>query len=280
MPIAELNGVELYYETTGTGERLVLTHGSWTDGSGWAPAVGALGERFEVVTWDRRGHSRSRTGPGPGSRDEDAADLATLVEHLGGPVHLVGSSYGSVVVLTLVARRPDLAASAVAHEPPLLDLLAGTTDPATAGAITAVEREIASVLALIDAGEPRRAAEQFIDHVAVGPGTWDRFPKPWQATLERNAPTFLDEQRDPTSRSIDAAALAAAAVPLMLTYGTEGPEWYRAVIAELSRLVPAARVEAIAGAGHVPHLTHTERWVATVLAFHEQLAPATPEEAR
>lgn len=32
MPTADLNGVELYYETAGTGDLLVLTHGSWTDG--------------------------------------------------------------------------------------------------------------------------------------------------------------------------------------------------------------------------------------------------------
>ena len=35
-------GTELYYEVPGTGDCLVLTHGSWTDGSGWQPAVARL----------------------------------------------------------------------------------------------------------------------------------------------------------------------------------------------------------------------------------------------
>ena len=80
-----VNGVELYYETTGTGDCLVLTHGSWTDGTGWDRAVDRLAERYQVVVWDRRGHSRSQAGGGPGSRAEDAADLAGLIEHVDGP---------------------------------------------------------------------------------------------------------------------------------------------------------------------------------------------------
>jgi pimeloyl-ACP methyl ester carboxylesterase len=40
-----VNGVELWFETRGTGERLVLVHGSWGDSTGWAPVVGPLAER-------------------------------------------------------------------------------------------------------------------------------------------------------------------------------------------------------------------------------------------
>ena len=153
MTTATINGVELYYDTVGAGEALVLTHGSWTDGSGWAPSVPNLADRYRVVTWDRRGHSRSQDGNGHGSRDEDGADLAGLIEYLDcGPVHLVGNSYGAIVALTVVIDRPDLVASAAVHEPPLFGLLQRTPDPDIAEALAAVQKPLQSVAALIEAG--------------------------------------------------------------------------------------------------------------------------------
>src|SRR5690625_6642966 len=74
MSTATLTGVELYYEIMGTGPTLFLTHGSWTDGSSWAQLAELLADRYEVVTWDRRGHSRSADTDEPGSRTEDATD--------------------------------------------------------------------------------------------------------------------------------------------------------------------------------------------------------------
>jgi pimeloyl-ACP methyl ester carboxylesterase len=157
------------------------------------------------------------------------------------------------------------------HEPPLVNLLEGTTHPAIASILAGVDRELEAVLALIETGAHPAAAEYFVDQVAMGPGSWARLPGAFQAVLVANAPTFLDECRDPTSGSIDAAALARTTVPLMFTYGTESPRLYRAIIDELTRLVPAARVEVITGAGHIPHATHPDRWVATLHAFHQTI---------
>jgi pimeloyl-ACP methyl ester carboxylesterase len=275
-----LNGVELYYEITGAGPQLVLTHGSWTDGSGWSPGVALLEEHYEVITWDRRGHSRSGPGKAPGSRAEDAADLAALIEHLGGgPVHVAGNSYGAIVTLTLVTTRPDLVVSAAIHEPPVLGLLEGSRDPEVAAVVRSLEAELGHVIALIEAGEHRAAAERFVDRVALGPGSWAQLPDPFRAILIANAPTYLDEARDPTSGSVDAHALAATNVPLQFTAGTESPSFFSSVIDELVSLVPGARVEVIAAAGHIPHVTHPEQWVATLRAFHETIT-ARREVAR
>lgn len=266
------NGVALHYEQVGSGPCLVLTHGSWTDGSGWAQLVERLADRFSVVVWDRRGHSRSGDGAGPGSRAEDAEDLAKLIEHVSDtPVHLAGSSYGSIVTLTLVTDRPDLVLSAAVHEPPLFRLLEGTNDDGLAAELAAAESELSVVRRLLETGRHRDAAHHFIEHVALGPGSWERLPEAFRAVLVANAPTYLDEMRDETALSIDAAALAVTAVPLMLSRGTASPPLFVPAIDEVASLVPAARVEVIEGAGHVPHATHPDQWAALLTAFHESL---------
>jgi len=269
MATTTINGIEIYYEITGTGECLVLTHGSWTDGTGWGPAVDLLSERYRVVVWDRRGHSRSHPGDGPGSRAEDAADLAALIEHVSGePVHVAGNSYGANVTLTLLTERPDLVATAAVHEPPLFGLLEGTRDQGLANELSVLDTDLAVVRDLISSGNHRDAAEYFVEHVALGPGTWDGLPEAFRAVLEVNAPTYLDELADETALLIDTAALATTRVPLLLTHGTQSPALFPAVITELAQLVPAARVEILEGAGHIPHATHPENWVARLVAFH------------
>jgi pimeloyl-ACP methyl ester carboxylesterase len=275
MTTTTVNGVELYYETTGTGDCLVLTHGSWTDGTGWGPAVAGLAERYRVVVWDRRGHSRSQAGDGPGSRAEDAADLAGLIERVSDePVHVAGNSHGAIVTLTLLTERPDLVVTAAVHEPPLWGLLEGTRDQALIAELSTADAEDAVVRKLIASGNHREAAEHFIEHVALGPGTWEQLPEPFRAVLEANAPTYLDELADQTALSIDNAALAATSVPLLVTHGTESPKLFPAVIAEFVNLVPAALVEVLEGAGHIPHATHPEEWIARLVAFHDQRAAA------
>jgi hypothetical protein len=82
MPTARVNDVEPYYELTGSGEPLVLVHGSWGDHAAWRSVVPALTEAFELLTYDRRGHSRSERPSGPGNIHEDVTDLAALIEHL------------------------------------------------------------------------------------------------------------------------------------------------------------------------------------------------------
>ena len=120
MPTAIVNGVSLYWELTGNaGEPLILVHGSWDDHHGWDRIVPTLGRSFRVLTYDRRGHSRSERRGGQGSVHEDVFDLACLIEQLGlGPAHILGNSFGGVIVLRLAALRPDVFRTLLVHEPP------------------------------------------------------------------------------------------------------------------------------------------------------------------
>jgi pimeloyl-ACP methyl ester carboxylesterase len=83
MATANVNGVQLFYELTGTGQiPVVLVHGSWGSHHTWDRVVPSLAESFQVLTYDRRGHSESERPAGQGSVREDVADLAALGEPL------------------------------------------------------------------------------------------------------------------------------------------------------------------------------------------------------
>src|SRR5262245_10160310 len=119
MAIAEVNGVTLSYEQLGDdGPPLVLVHGSWSDRGSWNAVVSAFARRFRVVVFDRRGHGKSERSAG--SIEDDADDLAALIEHLDlAPAHVAGISFGGSISLKLAARRPEVFRSLAAQEPPL-----------------------------------------------------------------------------------------------------------------------------------------------------------------
>ncbi|WP_431923138.1 alpha/beta fold hydrolase [Amycolatopsis tucumanensis] len=118
-------GAELYHEIRGHGPLVVLV-GAPMDARSFTPLAELLATDHTVLTTDPRGINRSPVDdPDQDSTPEMRADdLARLIEHAdAGPAVVLGSSGGAVSVLALAQARPDLVTTAIAHEPPLSDLL-------------------------------------------------------------------------------------------------------------------------------------------------------------
>jgi pimeloyl-ACP methyl ester carboxylesterase len=261
MPVAHVNGVDIYYELHGAGEPLALLHGSWADTRRWDLVLPGLADTFQVLVYDRRGHSRSERLETQGSVDEDGDDLAGLLETLAlAPAHVATNSWGGNIALRLACRRPELFRSLTCHEPPLWGLLAD--DPDSQALLSQGSESLESVGRRIAAGDHAGAARQFVDEVAFGPGAWDNELAPEvKEMFVRNAPTFLDELHDPHQLTIDVDALSALEMPVRLTQGSESPPVFSAVIDRLENLIPQATRETIQGAGHVPQSTTPEAYV-------------------
>jgi pimeloyl-ACP methyl ester carboxylesterase len=273
MATASVNGVRLFYELSGTGEvPLVLVHGSWGSHHNWDLVIPGLAESFRVLTYDRRGHSQSTRPDTPGSVDEDGEDLAALLEALDlAPAHVVTGSWGGNVALRLATRRPEVFRSLTCHEPPLWDLV--WDDPESQAMLQQAARSDESVGRRIADGDHEGAARQFVEEVAFGLGAWENeLPPEARETFIRNAPTYLDELQDPNAASIDEDALARLDMPVRLTEGSESPPVFPRVIDRLVKLIPRVRREVIEGAGHVPHLTTPELYVAVTTRALQQAA--------
>jgi pimeloyl-ACP methyl ester carboxylesterase len=121
----------LYYEVRGSGPLFVLIPGGNGDAAVYKSVALELSRRhFRVVTYDRRGYSRStRTGTPDYDYESrvftDADDVARLIRHLSPdtPATVFGSSSGAIVALTLFAQHSELVRTLVAHEPPAVTLL-------------------------------------------------------------------------------------------------------------------------------------------------------------
>ncbi len=123
----DVPGAVLTYDIRGdlADQPVLLMIGSPMGASGF-PTLAAQLEDRTVVTYDPRGVERSKRTDGAGelSPNDHAADLATLIETLdAGPVDLFASSGGAVNALALMAQRPELVNTLVAHEPPLAGLV-------------------------------------------------------------------------------------------------------------------------------------------------------------
>ncbi|HSN71623.1 MAG TPA: alpha/beta hydrolase [Steroidobacteraceae bacterium] len=272
MPLAAINKVPLHFEQTGRGQiPLVLVHGSWVSGTSWANLVPRLAETFHVVTYDRRGHSRSPMVRGPGSVHDDVADLAALIEFLEiGPACIVGNSFGASIALRLAATRPDLVSGIVAHEPSAFALLA--EDPSSARLLGVAARAIAAVVDRIRRGDAQGAARLFTETVALGAGAWQQLSDTERRILIENAPTFLDEAADPEALDLDVDALSQIACSCLLTRGDQSPPFFAPVVRLLAETVPTASTHVFAGSGHVPHVTAPEAFADIVTTFFTQTA--------
>jgi len=103
-----------------------------------------------------------------------------------------------------------------------------------------------------------------LDLARSGPtcGAWEGLvPTEVKEVMIRNAPTFLDELRDPTQVTIDEDSLTRVEIPVRLTLGSGSPPLFPRVIDRLERLIPHAGREVIEGAAHAPHLTTARAYV-------------------
>jgi len=108
MSYAKVNGIDLYYETHGTGRPLVLLHGGLGSGEMFAPILPQLAERHQVITPDLQGHGRTADIDRPIDARLMADDIAALIDHLDlDQPDVVGYSLGGGVAFQVAFRHPQ-----------------------------------------------------------------------------------------------------------------------------------------------------------------------------
>jgi pimeloyl-ACP methyl ester carboxylesterase len=116
----------------GSGESVLLVHGSQLDGPSTWSRQRPLSERWELRIVQRRGFGSSPATEGE-DFERDADDLCALLRD---PAHVVAHSYGAIGALLAATRRPGAVRSLTLVEP--TSVTAGMDDPEVAKAIGSI----------------------------------------------------------------------------------------------------------------------------------------------
>ena len=116
MPLADVNGIKLFYEKSGSGYPVVFCHEFAGDYRSWDLQVGYFSRKYETITYCARGYYPSDV---PETAEEytqqqSVDDLKGLMKFLDIPkAHIVGLSMGGNVALNFGIANPHMASSLV-----------------------------------------------------------------------------------------------------------------------------------------------------------------------
>lgn len=249
MASIEVGASRIEYLEQGSGEPVVLLHSSASSASQWRALAQRLSARYRVLAPDFYGYGGSAPWPGHGafSLAREAEIVYALLADAGEPAHLVGHSYGGAVALHIARRRPDRLRSLALVEPVAFHLLADRSE------IAALSE---SVLRAVASGDYLRGCALFVDYWS--PGAWDALPATKRVAMaSRLAKVALDFHATFSERA-KAEEWRAIRAPTLLVLGERSPLPTRRICELLTRMLSAARLRVVPGAGHMAPLTHAE----------------------
>ncbi len=252
-------GLRLYTQIEGAGPDVVLIHGWGWHGGIWAGLVDQLAARYRLTVPDLPGHGRSKTSPRY-ELDELAASVAETVT---APAVWLGWSLGGLVALTAALRWPErvqklILVSATPR------FVRGNTDWPW-GMDEAVLREFHHNLKRDVRGTLQRFlllqadSKKRLRLIKILRRELFRFGPPDRGALLGG----LEILQNTDLRG----ALARIRLPVMLVHGDQDMLTPHQAAEFMADALPDARLERLPGAGHVPFLSHPQRFIKAVLAF-------------
>jgi 3-oxoadipate enol-lactonase len=258
--------MRLAWERHGAGPPLLLIHGLGYARWGWEPVLPGLAERFDVLLFDNRGIGESDAPRGPYTASEMAEDALQVLDEAGVEhAHVVGTSLGGMVAQELALAHPERVDNLV--------LACTTPGGPRSHPMPAVTVALISEAASL---EPAVALRRFVEN-ALAPQTVAEHPELVERIMEHR----LRTAQDPAAWAAQAAAAAAfdahdrvadVHIRTLVQHGDEDVVVDPRNAELLVGLVPDARLEWFAGAGHLFFWEQPERFVASVSSFLEDQA--------
>jgi pimeloyl-ACP methyl ester carboxylesterase len=259
-----------FYREAGAGPGVVCLHSNASTSGQWRALMERLAPKFHVVAADSYGAGKSP--PWPTDRQVSLRDEVALLEPVfaraGDPFALVGHSYGAAIALIAAFSQPTRVRALALYEPTLFSLIdADSVPPNDADGIKAAVRAAATYL---DAGDPERAAECFIDYW-MGKGAWAAMPEARKPPIAASVVNINGWAWALMRELTSLAALRSISVPVLYMVGSESPASSRGVARLLTRELPRVEVVEFKGLGHMAPVTNPEPINDAIARFLERV---------
>lgn len=109
MALAKINGIQIHYQTKGSGPDVILLHGVTSSLALWYGGVlTELAKHYRVTAYDLRGHGLSEITPTGYTTRDMVDDLRALMDHAGiASARMVGHSFGGCIAMHMALRHPE-----------------------------------------------------------------------------------------------------------------------------------------------------------------------------
>ncbi len=272
MPYATTNdGVQLYYEVSGSGTPVIFVHEFAGDHRAWEPQMRHFGQRYMAITYAARGYPPSDVPDDVSkySQARAADDIAAVLDALGiAKAHVVGLSMGGFATLHFGFRHPDRALSLV---------VAGCGYGAEKGASDKFRSEVDAVAAFLDAEGIRAFAEkyaygptrvQFENKDPRGFAEFKQQLSEHSAIGARNTQLGVQKERPSLYDLVD--QMQALTVPtLVLTGDEDWPCLQPALL--MKQTIPSAALSVMPNCGHTINIEDPDQFNRLVSDFIVQV---------
>ena len=261
MKFVKANGPVIHYLDQGRrdGRPVVFINGLGCDLRIWTEVAGILAPEFRVITYDKRGHGLSESGPDTCEMADYAGDLMGLLDRVGvGRATIVGLSIGGVIAQEFYRQHPDRVAALV-----LCDTAAKIgTNESWDQRIAQVER--GGVESIADSVLERWFTADFrASRVAELAGI--------RAMLTRTPRQGYLASCGALKRADLRPYAGRIRAPTLCVVGDEDGSTPVALVKETAALIASSRFEIIEGAGHLPNVEKPSI-VARLVAGHARRA--------
>jgi len=258
---ASNGGVQLGWESFGTGDPVLWIHGLGYDRRGWGPAPSLLADRFTMITFDNRGVGESDAPAGAYSTAMMAADAACVLDAAGvESAHVLGTSLGGMIAQDLALSMPERVRS----------LTLSATTPGGSQAYPMPDKSVAAFAAF--AADPSLTSLRRLVENSLSPQTVRERPELVEeiyAYRLEHRPELAPWQAQATAAyAFDSlAALPGLTTATLIVHGTDDNVVDYRNSELLAATIPKAELRLVQGTGHLGFWEEPASFAATVGDF-------------